>query len=126
MAGIFQVTDLQTRKQALLAESVLCRHALKRELQSLQLYPLHLRRKLGWLRNVTTALALAPVASSLIRSRVGHRNGKKPKSRLRRALEAAFLGWRLYRQYGPLAPVVVSRWGTSGRNRPRTRERAES
>jgi hypothetical protein len=102
---MFNARELQARKQALFAESEVYRESLKLQIQNVRLYQVRMQRKLELLR---TVVPLVIVAGSALRLRDFRRPlMQKPRSKWRRGLGLAIMGWRLFRQYSPLAQTLL-------------------
>jgi hypothetical protein len=112
MARISKVNELEARKRALVAESELCREALKADVENLQDYCDGFFKKIDRVRSFGPWFMLAaPMAIPLFRMFSGRRTQDKasdapapPRGRLAKLL----LGWRLYRQYSPMVWSLAS------------------
>ena len=100
MAGIFQVRQLEAKKQALAVESEVYRQILKLEVENLRLCSVRARRRFTALGNSAQWLLLgAPLARSLLRPR---RMGRF------RLVTTALMAWRMYQKIAPLCQQLFS------------------
>ncbi len=106
MAEIFRVKDLEARKRALVAESELYRQTLTLEIQNLRIYGVRMQKKFAVMR---MAGPLLIVIGSLVGSRVlGRSRAQKKRGKWSRLLGASLMGWRLFRQFGPLVQNILA------------------
>ena len=107
MAEVFRLKDLEAKKRALVAESEVYRQTLTLEIQNLRLYGARMRRKFILLRFANPLLL---TAGTLFGSRL-FRSGVKRKRRGKwsRLFGAGLMGWRLYRQFGPMLRTLLAR-----------------
>ncbi len=122
MAKIFQLKDLEVRKRALVAESEVYRQMLTLEIQNIRLYGARMHRKLAIWR-LANPLLLA--AGGFFGARLFGRGGgirRKRRGKWSRILAATLMGWRLLRQYGPLAQTL---WLRSRQRRASTADEPE-
>ncbi len=101
MAKIVRLKDLEARKRALVAESEVYRQTLTLEIQNLRLYGARMQKSVALLR-VATPLLLG-IAGPLFGSRLlrpGPR--KKHRGTWARLFGASLMGWKVYRQFGPV------------------------
>lgn len=113
MAKVFRIRESEARKRALVAESEVYRQTLTLEIQNLRLYGARWHRKLAVVR-LANPLLLA--LGSLIASRRSTRSttARKRRGKWSRVFGATLMGWRLYRQFGPILQALVSRRKHSG------------
>lgn len=111
MARITKLSDLETRKRALVAESDRCRLALKADLDNLGQYSADFFRKVDRVRSFTPWLltGVVPLALPLLRLLKKRQPEKPPGSPLKGKLAAVMLGFKLYRQYAPIVRSALSR-----------------
>ncbi len=102
MAGILTIKQLEARKRALVAESEVYRQTLKLEVQNLRLYAVRFQRKLGFFSPANPLMMALPFGLSFLRFRGPRWFQRKRKWRRPGFIGALWLGWRLYRRFGPL------------------------
>ncbi len=86
------MTELETRKRRLVAESEVYRELLKLELQNFRIYGMNVRQKLTSLTPANPLLMTAvPFLTSLL--------GRKRRSAWQRFGTLALMGWQLYRRF---------------------------
>ncbi len=102
------MTDLEARKRALVAESEVYRQTLTLEIQNLRLYGVRFQRKFAVARlaNPLILAATSWLASRWVRPKSTHRKRQGKWSRL---FGASLMGWRLYRQFGPVLQSWIFR-----------------
>lgn len=124
MAGVSRVTELETRKRALVAESERCREALKADLANVKHYTSGFFTAMDRARSLSPWLLMAiPAAIPLLKL---FRGGKaqRPRSPLKGRLAKLMLGFRLYRQYAPMVRSIIGRF--QGRRSAAAASRASS
>ena len=112
------MSDLETRKRALVAESDLCREALKADLENLREYGNGFFKKVDRVRSLTPWLLTAalPLGLPLLKL-FGSRKAERPAaSSLKGRFAALMLGLRLYRQYGPMVRSLFNQLKTKRRS----------
>lgn len=97
MAGLFEMSELEARKRALVAESEAYRQLLRMEIQNFRLLNAHGKQRLSWLRS-GPLLLLAPLAGPLLRSFFRQRSAKGRQPGWLRLVLAALAGMRFYRR----------------------------
>lgn len=122
MAKISPLKDLENRKRALVAESEVYRQTLTLEIQNLRLYGVRMQKKLVILR---LANPLFLFGASLVGSRFfgRRRSDRRPRGKWTRLFGVGLMGWRLFRQFGPLLQRVLIR--PPGRGRTAAEKRGE-
>ncbi|HLH53598.1 MAG TPA: hypothetical protein VKY92_08280 [Verrucomicrobiae bacterium] len=126
MAGVSKIEELAARKQALVAESELCRQELKTELQHFRGHVESFYHKFDRVRSVGPWLMLAgPVAVPLLRMVFSKKSKQAPQSiKGKGALATAMLAFRLYRKYAPMVKSVMSHLRSRKSSAAQTHSRA--
>lgn len=96
------MNSLAAKKQALVAESEVYRHALGMEIQNLRLYTARMKKRMNLLNAARPLLSWLPLLSLFMGKKTVRAPEPKP-SGLARWWSRAVLGWRVYRT---LAPVL--------------------
>jgi hypothetical protein len=104
MARFFQVDELEARKRALVTESEVYRQALKLEAQNLQLYGAAARRKL------LVFGAVRPLLLTGLPFLLGWWRQRRAPAAKPGLLKTALIGWRLYRQFGPVVHAFIQQF----------------
>ncbi len=107
MARIFKIKQLEAKKRALVAESEVCRQTLLLDLQNLSLYRLRVQRRFNLLTRLPWSLLL-PLAGVLFKRRRRGSVGAKRGFKWPGLLRAGLMGFRLFRQYGPLLQGMMA------------------
>jgi len=107
MAKIFGLKEIELRKRALIAESEVYRQTLTLEIQNLRIYKVRMEKKLALFR---LANPLFLLGGSFLGSRLfgRRRPERKRRGKWRMLIGAGLMGWRLFRQYGPLAQRLIN------------------
>ncbi len=95
--------ELQARKQALAAECEVYRHAMTLEIQNLRLYTAHTRHRILGITS-HPLVRLLPLVVALF----GARFARPARPRKFSLLRTVFLGWRLYRKFGPAVRNMIA------------------
>lgn len=107
MAEVFRLEELEARKRALVAESEVYRQTLAMEIQNLRLYRARMQQSFALLRIANPLLLML---GSLFASRlVGGGFRRKRRGKWSRLFGAGLMGWRLYRQLGPILRGLLGR-----------------
>jgi hypothetical protein len=110
MAGVSRVSELEARKRALVAESERRREALKADLANVKQYTSGFFTTVDRARSFSPWLLMAiPMALPILRLFRG-RKPENPRSSLKGHLAKLLLGFRLYRQYGPMVQSILGRF----------------
>lgn len=109
MVRVFKIADLQTRKQALVAENEVYRQTLRQQVENLRLYRARIERNSRLVRSVADFLLIAAALMRVRREEPAEK--PRPRSRWQRALTLAARGWRFYRRYWPVVQNTLSRLG---------------
>jgi hypothetical protein len=120
MARVNKVNDLEARKRALVAESDLCRQALKADLDDLRDYSSGFFQKVDRVRSLAPWIlgASVPLALPLMKL-FKNRTTEKPRSStsgLKGKFATLMMGWRLYRQYGPMVRSALNQFQAKRRS----------
>lgn len=125
MAGITKIDEIEARKRALVTECELCREALKAEVKNLQAYGDGFFRKVDRVRSLSPwALLAAPALLPLVKMLFGKKTEAPKASYVKGPLAMVLLGFRLYRQYGPLVRSLAARFLGSRRTAAEARDPA--
>jgi hypothetical protein len=108
MARIQPMTELQLRKQALVAESDVLRELLAMEVEDLRIYGTRWRRRWNLVEAARPWLALAPVVPLLLQSLRPKKSASKRMPGWRRFLAMGLMGWRFYRKFSPLLRQMLA------------------
>jgi hypothetical protein len=106
MAEILGIKEIEARKRALVAESEVYRETLKLEIQNVRLYKARIGRNFAIFRLANPA---ALFLGSLVASRFlgSGRERRKPRGKWSRIIGGLLVGWRLYRNFGPLLHTIL-------------------
>ncbi len=107
MARVRGLRQLAARKRELVAEAEMYRQQLQLDLKDFRLYGAGLRRTFFVLRLANPVLLAVSLAGAVAGAR-GGRTRKKRRSKVRRLLAAALMGWRMYRRFGPLVQTMLA------------------
>ena len=110
MAGVTELSDIDAKKKALIAEAEVYRQTLKLEIQNLRLCTARAKKTFTSFSVSNPMLVLgATLLGSILKSR---------KSFQLRATTAVFLGWQLYQKI--ILPLRGMFWRRSARRSERT------
>jgi hypothetical protein len=107
MARLFEVDQLEAKKRALITEAEVYRQTLALEIQNLRHYRLGAERRL---KQFSGLFMLIPLGGSLLGMISAALFRRKRRSKLRRWLPTALMGWRFYRKFGPMLQPLVARF----------------
>ncbi len=93
------MSDFESKKKLLVAESEVYRELLKLELQTFKVYT---KRKKRQLTTVSTYLPWVMSGLPFLGGMFGRKKSRSPASGLKRMMSLVMLGWKTYQRFAPL------------------------
>jgi len=112
------MSDFETKKKLLVAESEVYRQLLKLELQTIKVYTKQKKRQLS---SVSTYMPWVMSGLPFLSGLFGRKKTRSPASALKRMGSLLMLGWKTYQRFGPM----LSRKTFVGRKSEGSRTAAE-